>query len=221
MSASLLALASVAGTVTALTAAAPAQADPPCTFTNDTIALRRTDSLLLVPTVEKGGKAVGPNAVLFDHLDPPFTEFDRTDGSAGGKIGDPYRIDVDFNSSKGNEHYIGFITTKGGATGWIQNSNPQISFTIPDGQMTCTSDSGGGQAGTKTATVLQSTDIFNKPQGDPYKDANGNNKFKAPGSVQLVAPDLCKDNWCHVVGAPEVPQGPAWIYIGDGMGTYP
>jgi hypothetical protein len=229
-SAGLMVLTSVAGTVGALTVALPAHAaDPNCTFTNNTIAILRTDKMMLVPTVQAGAKGVGGDAVLFDHQDGPFTEFDKRSGSATGSIpatGAKFDIDytgpIDFDGHNGTQHYIGFITTTGGGTGWIQGSNPQISFTVPDGQMSCSDSPGGGDA--KTATVLQATDIYNKPDGPgkaPYKDASGNNKFKPPGQVQLVAPDLCQNNWCHVVGAPEVPQGPAWIYIGDGMGTYP
>jgi hypothetical protein len=72
----------------------------------------------------------------------------------------------------------------------------------------------------KTATVLMATNIFNLPDGEgtEYLDDDGQPIFKPPGAVQLVAPDLCRDNWCHVV-APEV-DGPAWIFIGDGFGTY-
>lgn len=76
------------------------------------------------------------------------------------------------------------------------------------------------QAG-KTATVVMATNIFNNPDGNgtEYLNAEGNPIPKQPGQVQLVEPELCRSNWCHVV-APEVP-GDAWIYIGDGMGTFP
>jgi hypothetical protein len=69
--------------------------------------------------------------------------------------------------------------------------------------------------------VITPTDIFNKPDGNgtEYRNANGIPIAKQPGQVQLVEPELCRNNWCHVV-APEVP-GDAWIYIGDGMGTFP
>lgn len=183
---------------------------------------------MLVPTVEAGGKKVGPDAVLFNHQDPPFTEFDKSRGPASGAIpADGAKFDVDFSGPNGKEHYNGFIKTSGGATGWIQGSNPQISFSVPDGQMSC-SDSPNGGGGAKTATVLRATTIYpTSAGGEAYKNADGSEKFKPPGQVQLVAPDLCKaDDWCHVVGAPQVPQGDAWIFIGDDgsgspLGTYP
>ncbi|MGZ6777723.1 MAG: hypothetical protein ACXVGO_01880 [Mycobacterium sp.] len=75
-----------------------------------------------------------------------------------------------------------------------------------------------------TATVLKKTDIYSAPNGDgtQFKDADGVPIFKSPGTVQLVAPELCDTNthWCHVV-APEVPGGTGFIYIGDGLGTFP
>ena len=223
--ATLLAVASVAGTVGALAAAVPAQASSnDCSFKNNTIAIKRSDGTMLVPTVTAGGKQVGPDAVLFNHQDAPFTEFDKVRGTASGAIPSTgASFDISFNSSGGNEHYIGFITTRGGGTGWIQGSQPQISFTVPDGQISC-STIPTNDGGAKTATVLQATNIYPVAggNGEPYKDAKGDPKFKPPGQVKLVAPDLCRtDNWCHVVGAPQIPQGEAWIYIGDDLGSYP
>jgi hypothetical protein len=78
--------------------------------------------------------------------------------------------------------------------------------------------------GAKTATVLKPTAIYpvGGGSGKPYRDADGEDKFKPPGQVKLVAPELCRtDNWCHVVGAPQVTEGEAWIYIGDDLGSYP
>lgn len=72
-SASLFAVASVAGTVGALAVAIPAHAATNCTFTNNTIAIQRSDGMMLVPTVAPGGKSVAGDAVLFNHQDPPFT----------------------------------------------------------------------------------------------------------------------------------------------------
>jgi hypothetical protein len=69
--------------------------------------------------------------------------------------------------------------------------------------------------------VNRDTNIFDAPdgRGTEYRDANGDPIFKSPGPVTLVEPELCRNDWCHVV-APEVPPGTGWIYIGEGFGTY-
>src|SRR4051812_15293298 len=127
MSAGMFAVATVAGTVGALATAVPAHAATNCQFTNNTIAIQRSDGMMLVPTVQPGAKGVGGDAVLFSHQDAPFTEFDKRNGSASGSIpvdGAKFDIDyngpIDFDGHSGSQHYIGFITSQGGGTGWIR-----------------------------------------------------------------------------------------------------
>jgi hypothetical protein len=173
---------------------------------------------MLVVDTQPGGKKVGPNAILYTTQDNPQNTDVLARGSASGAMpADGAIVEFTFTANgRQPEEYFGVLTYKGAALG-----TDGIGWSTPDGSVTCTSPS--GSSGAKTATVLQATDIYNAPNGtgQPYKDANGANRFKPPGQVQLVAPELCNTatNWCHVV-APEVP-GQAYIYIGDGLGTYP
>ncbi|WP_164478712.1 hypothetical protein [Mycolicibacterium stellerae] len=200
-SASIFAVAAVAGTVGSLAAAVPAQAATNCTFTNNTIAIQRTDGMMLVPTVAPGGKSVAGDAVLFSHQDGPFTEFDKRKGSASGSLpgnGAKFDIDyngpIDFDGHNGSQHYIGFITTSGGGTGWIQGSNPQISFTVPDGQMSCSDQAAAGAE----FYVLEDVRLFEKPdQGDTGKDLKKNDKVTLNGPCPIVS-DGPDNGWCEV-----------------------
>jgi hypothetical protein len=148
---------------------------------------------------------------------------------------------VDFTINWDNGHrsrYTGAVQPNGNVTGGRQDvraegAGPDNTRWGTETPLLCTKTVDIGQTGqtgdaeTKTATVLRDTSIYPTPGGGaPYKDANGEDKFKSPGKVQLVPPELCReDNWCHVVGAPQVPEGEAWIYIGDDgsgpLGTNP
>jgi hypothetical protein len=74
---------------------------------------------------------------------------------------------------------------------------------------------GGATTGTgQTVSILQPSTIYKAAHGAAYTDANGNEVFKPTGAkVQLVGPEFCTGDWCHIVGTPEV-TGQAWIYAG-------
>jgi len=215
-SARMFAVASAAGLVGALASAVPAQAATNCQFTNNTIALLRSDGMMLVPTVQPGGKGVSGNAVLFSHQDGPFTEFDKRSGSASGSIpanGASFDIDyngpIDFDGHNGKQHYVGFITTSGGGTGWIQGTNPQINFTVPDGQMSCSDQAATGA----TFTVLEDTRLYDKPNGtDLGVDLKKGDKvtLNGPCPINNANNENGANGWCEVTDTTINRSGAVW-----------
>jgi hypothetical protein len=141
----------------------------------------------------------------------------------GGITGRNVDFTITWNDTKTNARFIGTVGQDGFASGTATGASVPINQWNPGPwrstePLNCAAEQG---AAAKTATVNKATNIFNKPDGlgTEYLNAAGTPIFKPPGQVQLVAPDLCRNDWCHVV-APEVP-GDAWIYIGDGFGTFP
>jgi hypothetical protein len=158
---------------------------------------------------------------------------DATYGNPSGGIIGGTSIDITINWDQGPGagyawHFVGKINDDGLASGTLHASNRDDAWSssqkfscITSATPPAPAPQAPAQPPPKTATVLKATDIYDLPdgKGTKYKNAQGKPIFKGPGPVTLVAPDLCRDNWCHVV-APEVPPGNGWIYIGEGLGTY-
>lgn len=200
---------------------APAAQAASCTVTGDHINLTHDFPRHSV-YVQASGSSLGPEAVVSTNGINPV--YGKVSGSIAGNAVD---FIIDWNDNQGQAHYRGTVGADGVASGTSSGNVVPINLWNPtnwksDQPLNCDALNTGPATGTaKTATVKQATNIFNKPDGNgtEYLGANGSPIFKAPGQVQLVAPELCRSNWCHVV-APEAP-GDAWIYIGDGIGTFP
>jgi hypothetical protein len=202
--------------------AAPAAHAASCTVTGDHINLTHDFPRHSV-YVQANGSTLGPEAVVSTNgIDPVYG---KVSGSIAGTAVD---FIIDWNDNQGQAHYRGTVGPDGFASGTSSGNVIPINLWNPtnwksDQPLNCDGvNTGPAQGAAKTATVNQPTSIFNKPDGNgtEYLNANGVPIFKQPGQVQLVAPDLCRDNWCHVV-APEVPPGDGWIYIGNGLGSFP
>jgi hypothetical protein len=167
--------------------------------------------------IQANGSSLGPEGLVSTNGINPV--YGKVTGSIAGTAVD---FIIDWNDNQGTAHYRGTVGPDGFASGTASGNVIPINLWNPtpwrsDQPLNC-----DAQTATKTATVNQATNIFDKPdgQGTEFRNANGDPIFKPPGQVQLVAPELCRSNWCHVV-APEVPPGNGWIYIGDGIGTFP
>jgi hypothetical protein len=172
-----------------------------------------------------------PDGKIAGRADGTFTGVDHGGGNATGQItGNDVDITVAFDGGEvggvfagANFHFVGKVLAAGGAAGTVTSTEgrePVDWHTRSTESIVC-APVGPAPTAAKTATVNKPDDIYDKPDGTgtAYKNDDGSNIFKPAGPVQLVAPDLCRDNWCHVV-APEVP-GPAWIYAGEGFVTVP
>src|SRR5262249_39829056 len=141
--------------------------------------------------------------------------------ATGTGVVPPSGIDFTIDWGDVSTHMVGAIDPMAGfAYGHgIKSGGAQWDWSAQHEHFTCGANQ--GTAAQNTATVNKPDDIYNKPDGNgtAYTDAKGNNIFKPKGQVQLVEPDLCRNDWCHVV-APEVP-GDAWIYAGEGYVTVP
>jgi len=193
-----------------------------CTVNGDYLRLQQHEGPYTTTTsVNANGSALGPGVVTV-----PPSGTNPTYGNATGSInGNQVTVHIVWNDNKGTADFTGTIgddgIAKGSSTGTpipVNLWNPGPWDTAP-GQFTCTNDQAPA---TKTATVLKASTVFDSPdgQGTEYRNANGNAIFASPGKVQLVAPDLCRNDWCHIV-PPAGVNGDAWIYIGEGYGTYP
>lgn len=210
-----LAAAAVCGA--ALQVAPTAQAAENCTVKGDLLHINM-DGTRTTVFPQANGSSIGPGVgTASGGINPTY-------GDVTGSItGRDIQFTVVWHDNKGTAQFKGTVGDDGIARGTA--TGPQIPINLWNPGPWSSTDAlecgaPGGQAG-KTATVNTATDIFNKPDGNgtEYLNGDGIPIAKQPGKVQLVEPELCRSNWCHVV-APEVP-GDAWIYIGDGMGTYP
>lgn len=182
-------------------------------------------TVVTMPSATSDGKIAG-------QADGSLTGFDHGTGRADGQITGT-NVDVTVVFAQGESggifngitmHFEGFVLSNGGAGGAMTTSEGKSGgwHTRTTESVACkVADAAAVEAAPKTATVKKPVDISDGPDGTgtPYKNADGDNVFKPAGEVQLVAPDLCRKDWCHVV-APEVP-GPAWIYAGEGFVTVP
>jgi len=176
-----------------------------------------------------------PDGKIAGQADASFAGPDHSFGRADGKItGSNVVVAIAFDNSASAGIFAGrtlnldgYVLKIGGARGSMNtDEGREVEWhTRTTDSIVCagttSADAAPAEAAPKTAIVNKPTDIFDKPDGvgTPYKNADGDNIFKPAGEVQLVVPDLCRDDWCHVV-APEVP-GPAWIYAGEGFVTGP
>jgi hypothetical protein len=191
-----------------------AQAAHSCTVNGGYLQLYQPDGQHSV-SVQANGSTLGPGAVVSTHGVNPV--YGNATGSVSGNVVD---FVIDWNDNKGTAIYRGTVGDDGIAHGTATGNVIPINLWNPGAfdstnTLTCPAATPAAQ----TATVNKPDDIYDQPDGNgtPYKDANGKNIFKPKGQVQLVAPDNCRNNWCHVV-APEVP-GDAWIYAGEGYVT--
>jgi hypothetical protein len=221
-----------------LNLSAPAYADPipvppNCNnhflFSTVDVDITQDNGIDVFPATDQGGTNIAGPAY---YLAGPARA--KTTGSVVGGMNENF---IDFTANwdnGGSNHYTGQINPDGSMSGTtLNNKNVKNNWNSGRGSLKCAPVAPVAAAApvnpvnpppvvpppTATATVNKSDDIYNLPDGNgtPYLDANGHNIFKSPGQVQLVSPDLCRQDWCHVV-APEV-QGQAWIYAGEGFMT--
>ena len=219
-------LATFAASATAVAAAGllsmPVAHAASCTVNGDYLRFQQHEGPYTTTTsVNAKGSALGPGVVSV-----PPSGTNGTYGKASGSInGRDINVHIIWDDNKGTADFTGTIGDDGIARGNSTGTPIPINLWTPGpwdtapGQLSCTDDQNGAA---KTATVLQATNVFNQPdgRGTEYRNANGNTISAPPGKVQLVEPDLCRDNWCHIV-PPAGVNGEAWIYIGEGFGTYP
>jgi len=212
-----LCAAAAVGTFGLLISAPPAYAAPPqeCGFSGGTFTLTRDDGQTVAVDAQAGSPALGPRATVSSGGNQMSGNV--TGGINGNQV--DFRIVYDAGPAvRPPEGYNGTIFKDGSVRNGL--TDPNVMWDSPEGSVKCLTDSSPGQPG--TATVLKPTDIFDVPDGNgtSFKNSDGDPIFKSPGQVTLVPPELCRDNWCHVV-APEVPGGVGWIYIGEELGSYP
>ncbi len=167
--------------------------------------------------VQANGSTLGPGVVVSTFgINPVY-------GNATGSVeGTTVNFVIDWNDNQGTAIYSGTVGDDGFAHGNSTGNVVPINLWNPGPwDSTNTLNCSGVNTTGETATVNKPDNIYDQPDGNGnvYLDNNGNPIFKPVGQVQLVEPDLCRNDWCHVV-APEVP-GPAWIYAGEGFVTVP
>jgi hypothetical protein len=173
-----------------------------CTFTSDRLIAHRSDGKHTV--VGANGSTISGMGNVYLTLDNP-TGLDTEFGSATGAI-KSYHISFTVTPNYGGkgETYEGEIDYKGGVTGWIQYTKPQINWNSDAGSVKCTSGTNGG-----TATVTDDVDVYSKPGGDDQFKMG----FLEKGTqVNLVKGGGCPSNdWCHVTGS-NVPKGDGYAW---------
>ncbi len=185
-----------------------------CTVNGEYLSIHQVNGNHTV-TLQASGSTLGPGVVVAtDGINPVY-------GHATGSIaGTTVNFVIDWDDNQGTAIYSGDTGSDGFAHGNSTGNVVPINLWNPGpwdstDALDCSQLTPTGQ----TAFVNQPDNIYDQPDGNgnEYLDDNGNPIFKPVGQVQLVEPDGCRNDWCHVV-APEVP-GPAWIYAGDGFVT--
>jgi hypothetical protein len=160
-------------------------------------------------TIKPSCDATSPSFTVPDGSNQVKLDFTQNPNPCGGDL------TVSIKDDSGKSYPLGQTvdTTPGAHTIHVTPTCGQL-MSSWGGVIHATYSTAGGTGAGQTVTILQPSTIYKAANGAPYTDAKGNEKFKPTGAkVQLVGPEFCTGDWCHIVGTPEV-NGDAWIYGG-------